>query len=225
MPCEIKTAIIFAAGYGMRMRPFTIHTPKALLQLWGRRIVEYNFDMVLEAGIKHIIINGHYLGEQIEEFVKKWRNDYPEIRLDYVYEPEALETGGAVLNNLAHIASDYFVTLNSDIVFIYKKNPILQLKSRLVSASPGILLLTEDLAIPKKDFSLYNNYLSYKEPKEYIFTGLSILHKNNFPDRKVRRFSLREIYSEKMQGAVLEGKWLHIGTPRQLMEAELYENI
>ena len=62
------TAVILSAGLGTRMRPLTKHTPKPLLPLGGRPILAHTLERLLDAGVKRIIVNAHYLADQIEAF-------------------------------------------------------------------------------------------------------------------------------------------------------------
>lgn len=116
-PYRVKKAIFMAAGFGSRMVPVTLNTPKPLIQVHGKRIIETLLDAVLDAGITDITIVRGYLGEQFDLLLKK----YPMIK--FVENP--------IYNEANNISSAYVVrdmlanayVLESDLL-LYNKNLI-----------------------------------------------------------------------------------------------------
>lgn len=106
--------MILAAGFGMRLRPLTLTKPKALIELHGKALIFYALDYMVQAGVKQIAINTHYLAEQIREAVGP---SYQGIRIQYFHEPEILGTGGALRNacDRALGYEDTVFLMNSDI--------------------------------------------------------------------------------------------------------------
>lgn len=97
---QIKKAIILAAGRGKRLRPLTDHTPKPLLPVWGKPLLDHTLQAVAEVGVEEVCLVTHYLGEQIKAFVQdgnRWG-----LRVTYRYQPQINGTGQAVL-----VASDF----------------------------------------------------------------------------------------------------------------------
>lgn len=93
-------ALLLAAGFGTRLRPLTDRIPKCLVPIHGRPLLGYWLEALLgDPRIDRILINTHYLAEAVKAFVEAWPSD----RLDLVYEPELLGTGGTILAN-----RDYF---------------------------------------------------------------------------------------------------------------------
>lgn len=116
-PYRVKRAIFLAAGFGERMVPITLNTPKPMVKVHGKRIIETLLDAVIEAGIEEIIVVTGYLSEQFELLLKK----YPNIKL--VYNDKYNEA-----NNIssAYLVRDKFANayvLESDLV-LYNKNLI-----------------------------------------------------------------------------------------------------
>src|SRR3954465_6326893 len=89
-------ALLLAAGIGSRLRPITDTTPKCLVEVQGRPLLDYWLDLVFEGGIERVLLNTHWLAPQVEAHVAKsrWAD-----RIDLVYEETLLGTGGTVLAN------------------------------------------------------------------------------------------------------------------------------
>ena len=110
-----KSAMILAAGLGKRMRPLTHKTPKPLLTVADRAIIDYTLDHLKEAGLENVIINIHHLGSQIVQHLKN-RKDLNLIFSDET--KEILETGGGVLKALSNFDDSPFFVFNGDILWL-----------------------------------------------------------------------------------------------------------
>ena len=88
-------AMVLAAGQGTRLRPITDHTPKALVPVAGRPMIEYALLLLRHYAIKDIIINLHHFGEQIESRLGDGRA--LGVKISYSRETELLDTGGGLL--------------------------------------------------------------------------------------------------------------------------------
>ncbi len=88
-------AMILAAGLGTRMRPLTNHTPKPMLKVAGKPLIEHQVSRLVAAGITEIVINHAYLGEQIEAYLGN--GEQFNCHIQYSAESEPLETGGGIL--------------------------------------------------------------------------------------------------------------------------------
>ncbi len=104
-------AILLAAGYGTRLRPLTDKTPKCLLPIKGKPLLQIWVDNLIEAGIKNILINTHYLSDQVNEFFEK--NDYSKY-VSLVYEKELLGTAGTLIKNIDFFENDEGFLIHSD---------------------------------------------------------------------------------------------------------------
>jgi mannose-1-phosphate guanylyltransferase len=89
-------ALLLAAGFGTRLRPLTDHTPKCLVEVNGRPLLDYWFDLLFEAGVERVLVNTHYLAEKVRAHIanSRFRN-----RVDLVHEDVLLGTGGTMLAN------------------------------------------------------------------------------------------------------------------------------
>jgi mannose-1-phosphate guanylyltransferase len=104
-------ALLLAAGLGTRLRPITDTTPKCLVRIHGKPLLDYWFDLLFSAGIERALVNTHWLAEEVEKHVagSRWRD-----RVDTVYEPELLGTGGTVVANRAYFAGKDFLLAHAD---------------------------------------------------------------------------------------------------------------
>ena len=124
---SINSALIFGAGFGTRMGEITKITPKQMVPILNKPLIDYAIDITLDANIQNIIVNLHYLPEQIENHLSNFKN----IKTIHEY-PKILETGGGLKNAIPILGPSPVITLNSDIIWI-GYNPI---KSLLKSWNP-----------------------------------------------------------------------------------------
>jgi len=106
-------AMILAAGYGTRLRPYTNHTPKPLFSIAGRPLLDEIIRRLQQAGCDAVIINTHHLHQQIEDFIAD--QNY-RLEIHTRYEPEILGTGGAIKNVSDFWDNQPFIVINADIV-------------------------------------------------------------------------------------------------------------
>jgi NDP-sugar pyrophosphorylase family protein len=107
-------AFLLAAGLGTRLRPLTDHKPKPLIEVSGRPLIDRNLEILKKIGCNRVMINTHYLAEQIYEYVgdgSKWG-----LEIVYSYEKDLLDTGGGLKNIFEYLTSDYFITWNADVL-------------------------------------------------------------------------------------------------------------
>ena len=112
---KINTALILCAGFGKRLNPLTLETPKPLIELNNVTVLETCINLIESLGIKNIIINTFYLGEQIHNFLKN-KNFKSEIKaIDD--GKKILDTGGGILNMLNHSKDDNVLIFNPDTIW------------------------------------------------------------------------------------------------------------
>ena len=105
-------AILLAAGYGTRLQPITLHTPKCLVEINNKPLLEYWLDNLFSAGIQKIFINTHYLNSRVNEFIKQYklRN-----KIFISYEFELLGTARTVASASKFIGNDEnFFVIHAD---------------------------------------------------------------------------------------------------------------
>jgi mannose-1-phosphate guanylyltransferase len=103
--------LLLAAGLGTRLRPITDSIPKCLVPVHGRPLLSYWFDMLLSDGSGRALVNTHYHAEAVEAFVagSRWRD-----RVETVYEPRLLGTGGTLLHNRAWFGREAMMVVHAD---------------------------------------------------------------------------------------------------------------
>lgn len=202
---KIKKGMILAAGFGKRLQPLTENCPKPLLEVHGIKLLEYSIKLLLDNGISEIIINTHYLHEQITKFIKKL---YPNIAISH--ELQILDTGGGILNALSFFKNENFIVLNSDTVWVSAYANDLKKLIHVFEHGKNkaaLLLSTKENSFDKNlqgDFDINNlNFLS-KNKKNYIYTGCQILNPVIFKN-KAGIFSMNIIWDELIKEHSLNG--------------------
>jgi MurNAc alpha-1-phosphate uridylyltransferase len=223
-------AMVLAAGLGLRMRPLTEATPKPLIAVGGRTMLDRVLDHLDEVGVPNTVVNAHWLAPQIHAHVV--------CRPGTVVSDESaalLETGGGVTKALPLLGRGPFYVCNADI--IWRNGPIPALR-RLAAAWDGermdALLLMQKVATAfgyegHGDFHLNQDGVARRrgegEETPYLFAGVQILHPRLFTAAPAGAFSLNLLYNraqaaERLYGLVHDGEWYHVGTPDALTAAE-----
>ena len=120
MESIVKKAVVLAAGFGTRLKPFTCTRPKPLLPVWGVPMIERIVEMLRSRGVDDIVVNAHHLHGQIEAWVDAYRRRALEsgekFSISVSFEPEILGSAGALNPLRGWIGNDPFYLVNSDIV-------------------------------------------------------------------------------------------------------------
>tara|TARA_B100000029_G_scaffold321920_1_gene314330 strand:+ start:2118 stop:2807 length:690 start_codon:yes stop_codon:yes gene_type:complete len=213
--------MILAAGYGKRMKNLTKFKPKPLLKINNKELLRNNIDFFLSLGCKKIVINTHYLNEQIDNFIQ---NFYADKNIQLTYEPTLLNTGGGIKNALSLLEDKNFLVTNSDI--FWNEENISDVKNLLkfINQSEDYCLLLSDykkstgIERSNGDFVIDNNYVRrWKKNDPIIFySGLQILNPIIFDKVDSNKFSINLIWDElilkkKLKGKIMQSRLLHIG--------------
>ena len=212
---KINKAMILAAGFGKRLLPLTKQTPKPLLELKGKKLLQYSIEFLLSNKINDIIINTHYLSKQIEDFI---HHNFPQIVISY--EKNILDTGGGIMNAISFFQGENFLVLNSDTIWTlhYQKelSRLTEIFENGKSKAALLLVKKENSFDPNfiGDFDLDNKNFITKKNKQYIFTGCQLLNPNIFENHKKKIFSMNEIWHDliennSLNGILSEQKFLH----------------
>ena len=205
-------AMILAAGRGTRLAPLTDKTPKPMLPIEGTPLIHWQLAALAQAGVSEVIINTHYLGDQIESSVgngSQWG-----LNVQYSRESTPLETGGGVLNALPLLDADAFWVVNGDIWtdFDFANLP----------STPGPGALAHLILTPTPnwrehgDFEREGSWIT-RRGTSYCFTGIAVWSRAAFEGRQTQAFSLRDIFFEllddrKLGCQIHTGRWQDIGT-------------
>jgi len=209
----MKTAMILAAGRGERMRPLTDFTPKPLLKIKGKALIAYHLEKLTLAGFEKIVINHHWLGEQIE--MALGNGDKYGIKIKYSKEINILETGGGIVQALPLLGKEPFLVINGDIWCNLDFNEI----NLNIEKLAYLFLVSNPEHNLKGDFGLENGFV-INEP-QFTFSGIGIYHPNLFKDYEIKKLPLapilrKEILEKNVTGEHFKGQWFDIGTPARL---------
>jgi MurNAc alpha-1-phosphate uridylyltransferase len=229
----IKNAIILAAGLGTRMRPITDAIPKPLVKVAGKTLLDYSLDSLHRQGIEKVVVNVHYLGEQIKSHLANY--DRAQIMISDESE-KLLDSGGGIKNALKHFGGEPFFVLNSDSFWLEGSIDNLALLHQVWDNSKmDILLLLSPLNTAvgfggNGDFDMMADGILRRRTERKIaafaYAGAAIVHPRLFADTPDGPFSLnllfdRAIGAGRLHGCRMNGLWLHVGTPEAIGEAEI----
>ena len=206
---KINTALILCAGYGKRLNPLTLKTPKPLLNLNNISLLENTINQINDFGIKNILINTYYLKEQIEEFINKKNFN---CKINLIEDGNSiLDTGGGILNLIKKSESENFFVFNPDTIWskqyiaIIRKMEIFYFENKIQNI---LLVVNKSKSFDKNlkgDFNLESkNILNYKE-KNFIYTGCQIINKKVFSIINKKSFSIVEIWNKLVSENKLYG--------------------
>lgn len=213
--------MLFGAGFGTRMGDLTKTTPKPLISVAGKPLVDHAIEIAQEAEIENIAINTHYLAEQIQDH-------FLGSGIEVVHEgPTILETGGGLKNALSILGPDPVITMNTDAVW-RGNNPINELLSRWKPNEMDALLLLCD---PSRthgheggDFTLDDDgAISRGGP--FVFSGLQIIKTDALSQIQQSAFSISKLWDiftkfGILKGHIYSGEWCDVGHPEGINIAE-----
>lgn len=224
----IDTAMVLAAGLGTRMRPLTEHTPKPLIPIAGRTLLDRALDRAAEIGARRAVVNLHHLPAQMRAHLAE--------RPDTVLSDETdllLDTGGGVKRALPLIKREAFLVSNSDNVWTGPRAFAPLIETWRPEAMDALLLLVPIEATEgytrAGDFTLdAAGRLARRgdAPRApLVYTGAQILSARAFDGAPEGAFSLNLVWDRLIAegrafGCVHEGGWIDVGTPEGIAVAE-----
>lgn len=232
MPVRPTTAMVLAAGLGLRMRPITNTMPKPLVPVAGKPLLDHVLDKLAEAGVEKTVVNVHYLPDQIIRHVAA-RHE-PSITISDERN-EILGTGGAVVRALPLLGATPFFHLNADTMWIDGVRPNLaRLADAFDPSTMDILLLMAPTTTSigyegPGDYAMTpDGVLRRRKERQivpFVYAGAAIISPQLFADAPKGEFSLTSIFdraeeSGRLFGLRMEGTWMHVGTPGAITEAE-----
>jgi len=232
-------ALLLAAGYGVRLRPFTEHTPKPLLPVLNVPIIEYGLRLLRAHGIAEIAVNLHYLGEQVEEHLGDGSRFGVSIR--YSWEPEILGTGGGIKRVADFLGGGTFLVMNADTLCdcdltaaVARHRERGGIATMLVRDDPRVAQFGAVEYDARGRIVQIAGKVEDPPPCEgrlarALFTGVHIMEPralDYIPDG--RRVCVNEVAypamlarGEAVFADVVTGYWSDLGDPRRLVEANL----
>jgi len=220
----IKKAMILAAGFGKRVHPLTLQCPKPLLKIGNKTLLSNTLEFLELFGIKQAVVNVHYLGEQIVDYISKKKFN---LTINIVKEKnKILDTGGGVLNAIQHFSNEPFLIINPDTIWNRHYLEELKLLEREFFENKkgkcSLLVIKKNKSFDqsfKGDFNLENNLINRrnKDNLSYIYTGLQIVKPEAFSGLDVEIFSINKIWDKLIESNELYGiesyiDFLHVST-------------
>ncbi|MEL6474782.1 MAG: nucleotidyltransferase family protein [Pseudomonadota bacterium] len=229
-----QTAMVMAAGLGSRMRPLTDQTPKPLIDIAGKALLDRALDPLARAGVKRIVVNVHYLADQVEAHLAK-RTGFDVTISDE--RGERLETGGALAKARPLLGDDPIFVVNTDAFWAPEDDsPLLQLAEYFDPADMDSVLLLADRERTlgfngPGDFFLRDDsrvaWRGEAARSPYAFAGVRIIRPQIFDGEDVRAFSVLEkwrplVDAGRLHGVAMDKFWLHVGDPTAKEDAEMW---
>jgi len=224
-------AMILSAGYGKRLQPLTLSCPKPLLRINNETLLSNTIKFLESFGIEEVVINVHYLGQQIIDYISKKKFN---LKINIIEEKkEILDTGGGVLNAINYFSNKPFVIINPDTIWDpnYLKK-LKQMKENFFikkNSKCSLLVVKKGKSFDKSykgDFNLKENLINRddKNNLEYIYTGLQIINPEIFSQFNSKVFSINKIWDQlilekQLNGLEIDINFLHVST------LEVYKNL
>jgi MurNAc alpha-1-phosphate uridylyltransferase len=206
---RINTAFILCAGFGKRLNPLTLDTPKPLMKFNNITVLETCINLIESLGIQQIIINTFYLKDQIHSFINgnKFRS-----KISIIEDGDKiLDTGGGINNMMKHTSEENVLIFNPDT--IWKKNytnEIIEMEKLYFSKQIKniLLLVKKELSFDKNlsgDFDLTDNLIIKNNDRKFIYTGCQIINKKLLSDYKDKNFSISNVWNDLIKKKELYG--------------------
>jgi len=222
--------MLLAAGFGTRLKPLTDHTPKPLVPVAGRPMIEYALDKLRAYGIEEIIINVSHLKAQLMDYFAMEKN----LRVTISEEAEPLETGGGLKKAAPFLGDEPVFAINSDILWTDDGDTALnRLAQTWDDAKMDFLLLAqskskaighdkgEDYLFIKPDNTLGWNAAD----APYIISGIGIFHPRVLRATPGGKFSVKILWLKALAENRLfclphHGRWFQTGTLPDIRRTE-----
>lgn len=202
------------------MRPLTDRTPKPLLSVAGKPLLQYHLEALARAGFAELTINHARFGQQIEARF----GDGGEFGVNIRYSPEGdepLETGGGIKRALPLLGEEPFLAINGD---IWTDFPLAKL-TKSPAGQAHLVLAPNPAHHPDGDFALEGPRVGAEGQPKHTFTGIAVYRPELFTAVQGERFSLVPLLRKTMAagqvtGELHRGRWFDIGTPERLAALE-----
>ena len=225
-------AMMLAAGLGTRMRPITDHTPKPLVKVGGKALIDWSLDQLAAAGCERAVVNVHHLASQLVKHLSA--RQHPAITISD--ETAALlDTGGGVVKALPLLGNNAFFVFNCDAITLDGATPML---SRMRAAwNPNaldVLMLVTPMETAhgfdgagdffvESDGTMKRRGTAPRAP--YIYAGVTTMHPRALAGEPAAPFSMNKVWDKalaagRMKALIHDGAWYHVGTPEAVSATE-----
>jgi N-acetyl-alpha-D-muramate 1-phosphate uridylyltransferase len=209
-------AMLLAAGRGERMRPLTDTLPKPLVRIGGRPLIGWHLTRLARAGVREVVINVSWLGEQLHAALGDG-SDFG-VRITWSEEgPVPLETGGGIFHALPQLGPGAFLVVNADIWTDIDFGRL----AIAPEAHAHLVLIPNPPHHPRGDFGLEGERVVQRESDRFTYSGVGLYRAEFFHDCRSGRFPLlplldRAIAAQRLTGELYRGEWCDVGTAERL---------
>ncbi|PZQ22535.1 MAG: mannose-1-phosphate guanylyltransferase [Sphingopyxis macrogoltabida] len=232
-PVRIDSAMVMAAGLGKRMRPLTATRPKPLVRVAGKALIDHSLDRIEAAGIRHVVVNVHYLADALEAHLAKQKRSFDIAISDE--RDQLLETGGGMVRARPLLTGDPVLIVNSDNIWTDgPQDSILNLARHWDGDRMDALLLVIRQASATGHGGLGDFHmdpagrLSRRRPGRvapFVYTGIQLISPRLLDDAPTGPFSTnilwdRAIAAGRLYGLSHMGQWFDVGTPARIAPTE-----
>ena len=206
---KIKTALILCAGFGKRLNPITLKTPKPLIAINDITLLQNTINLLEQLNIQNIKINTYYLQDQIVDFVLK---NKMKSKIEIIKDGDKiLDTGGGIFNLIKSSNEDDFIIFNPDTV--WNSNYVEVIKNMIdfyynKNLNNLLMVVNKNKSFDERfkgDFELKKNKLLKQKQNNFIYTGCQIINKNLFKNIKDISFSILNIWNQQIKKEMLFG--------------------
>ncbi|MFT7686934.1 MAG: MurNAc alpha-1-phosphate uridylyltransferase [Candidatus Azotimanducaceae bacterium] len=210
--------MILAAGRGERMMPLTANRPKPLLLVHGVPLIEHRIVALKKAGITDIVINLHYLGQQIQDYLGDGKQ--LGVSIEYVLEENLLETAGGIRNALPLLGDDPFLVVPSDTLMDIDFSLIQNLPAE---SQAHLVLVNNPSHHPNGDYAIKPDGKLSMKGNKLTYSSVALYSPNYFIGLTPGRYLLRDLFEKTIKlgivtGEFYDGYWVDVGTPKRLKE-------
>ncbi len=215
-------AIILAAGRGERLRPLTDSTPKPLVRVGGRMLIEYHLKNLAAAGITEVVINTAWLAENIHQSIGD--GSRYELNIRYSDEGKALETAGGIANALPLLGEEPFLVINGDIWSDFDFSTLKPLDAGILA---HLILVANPNHHPQGDFAITNGKLDNNGQPRYTYSGIGVYSPQMFAASSPGKAALAPLLKKNADSGLISaqhynGHWTDVGTLERLQSLEQY---
>ena len=226
-------AMVFAAGLGTRMRPVTDTLPKPLVRIAGRTMLDHMLDRLDEAGVARAVVNVHYHADQIERHLAG--RAAPAVTISDE-RARLLDQAGGIRRALPHLGTGAFAVCNTDALWIAGPRPNLpRLFADWDPDRMDVLLLVAEAATSvgvdwPGDFHMDPEGRLERRAEgtvaPFVYAGVGLMKPEAFADLtdgtpvRLAPYFFAAAERGRLFGTRLDGRWLHVGTPQAIAEAE-----
>ena len=212
--------MILAAGFGKRMLPLTATTPKPLLEVHGKPLIQYHIERLAAVGVAELVINHAHLGQQIEDYLGD--GSQFGVSIHYSREPEPLETAGGIARALPLLGDAPFILVNADIWTDFDFARLLLFSNMQTLAH--LVLVPNPPFHPEGDFAIGEQQLLSCSGKPcYTYSGVAVIHPQLLATADEASGALAPwlrvaMAGQQVSGELFCGHWFDVGTPERLAE-------